>query len=305
MSLYELASLIVANKRLWSFMFASVLGVALLLCFILPKRYISSFTILPKTSSRNAFLEIVTSENVWIGWTDWVIPGVMQSPRFLLEVMKRRFPVRKDGCFSEISISDVANEREEAKLLEAAGRYIRVQTDEMSGAIRLIVETPYPELSHRAASLALEELVGYVTEQRSQMREAYGAYYASRITEARNGLILVERELSDFLGRNRAWMESDDPGESLEQDRLRRKQTIFADVYGELRKQSQLDDIKVLSLLPPLEILDYPEIATLKSFPRRKVILLLGGFAALFLSFLAVVVVEGAQRFRIASGMLP
>ena len=300
MDLYKFAVRLVQQKRLVMATFTSVMVVALLLCFGLPRKYSSTVVILPKTSPDQLLLSRLSPGLGLQSRMDWIIPKVIESEAYLLPVIKQRFEIQDSEGQRIVSLADLMGRPDRARLLKRAADYIHVTTDDRDGSIRVRVVTPYPELSYKVAAKMLASLDAFIDKERRELQANYDGYYRSRIEEAKNELALAELELITYLDKNRAWLESDDPRENLELNRFKRKQTIYMDVYKEVRKQRELDDIKSLALIPPVDVLDFPEIPTIKSSPRRKIIMIGGFAAAMILSLLILAAGEQLSRTRLA-----
>ena len=288
MELYTFATRLVWRKWLVMGTFTTVILMALVLCLVLPEQYSSTAVILPKTPLDQIALSRLSPGLGLQCRMDWLIPKVITSEEYLLAVMRQPFDFRDQAGERVLSLAALSGHTEKASLLKSAADYIHVTTNKRDGSIWISVLTPYPELSCKAAAKILSGLDEFMEEERRVLQTTYASYYRSRLEEAGRDLVLAEQELTDYLDKNRAWLESDDPRENLELARFERKQKIYMDVYKEVREQRELDDIKTLVLIPPVDVLDYPEIPTIKSAPRRKVILIGGFAAALVLSLLVL-----------------
>jgi uncharacterized protein involved in exopolysaccharide biosynthesis len=300
MELYALATRLTRCKGLVAVGFGAVMLTALLLCFTLPKKYCATAVILPKTSADQLLLGRLSPGLGMQSRIDWMIPKVINSEENLMAVMRHPFKIRDRTGQRKLSLAALSGRTDRAALLKKAADYIRVSTDGKDGSIWISVITPYPDMSYKVASKILEDLDEFVEAQRGALQSSYADYYRSRLEEAKRDLVVAELELTDYLTKNRAWLESDDPRENLEIERFERKQRIYIDVYKEVKEQRELDDIKTLALIPPIDVLDYPTIPTVKCAPRRKIILSGGFAAALLLSFMILVVGEWLGRRRVA-----
>ena len=298
MNLYVFASVIVRYRAAAAAVLAATLIVTLLLCFLLPLRYTSTFTILSPEGGANPLLQSLNHNLYNTGMKSWVLPRVIRTDEFLEDVLKKSYTVWREGKPVRVSLASLAGDGGRRELVKKAGKFIRVEVDDMTGSVTVSVESPYPELSLKSARYILQKLERYADGTRRRLRVGNAEFYESRLAEARSGLRLVEGELGEYLKKNRAWLDSDDPGSRLELQQLKRKQQIYAGVYYELSKQREMDDLKTVALVPPLEVLDYPGLPTLKSFPRRRVLLTAGMTTGLLLSLLLVFGWDVYRRFK-------
>jgi hypothetical protein len=266
------------------------------LCLTLTKRYTSGFTLLSPDGGGNAFLKSLGKSEYNSGMKSWVIPAVIRREDFVADVLGRRFTVWDNGLPVRMSVASAVGAPSRESLLENASRYLDVTVDEMYGSVRVAVETPHPELSFRAAEYALERLEAYARRTRLELEAESREYYDARIDEAYNALLLAESDLGTFMENNRGWAESDEPGVRLELKRLQRRQEIYSGISFELHKQKEIDGLKAMSMVPPLELLDRPAIPTIKSFPPRKTVLTAGCISGFVLSVACAFVLEALRR---------
>ncbi len=298
MDLYFFARIMVRYRAAAVAIMVMSLLVSVVLCFALPKRYTSGFTLLSPDGGGNSILKSLGNGVYNTGMKGWVIPAVLGNEEFALDVMRSRFTVWENGIPAQLSIASVTDVSDRETLRGMAPRYLKVSVDEMHGSVKVRVETPHPELSYEVARYTLEKLQVYANETRLKLEAESKQYYDARIREAHNALLLSESELGEYFASNRGWLDSDDPGARLELQRLERRQEIYSGIYFELNKQKEIDGLKALSMVPPLDLLDTPSIPGLKSFPHRKMVLTVGGLLGMLLSIAVVFVLESSRRLR-------
>jgi hypothetical protein len=298
MDLYFFARILVRFRAVAAATLVLSLVVSVVLCFTLPRRYTSGFTVLSPDGGGNTLLKSLGNGAYNTGMKGWVIPAVLGNEEFALDVMRSRFTVWENGIPVQLSIASIAAVNDRETLRAVAPKYLKVSVDEMHGSVRVRVETPHPELSYEVARYTLEKLQGYASDTRLKLEAESAQYYNARIREAHNALLLSESELGEFFASNRGWLDSDDPGVKLELQRLERRQEIYSGIYFELHKQKEIDGLKALSMVPSLDLLDTPSIPRLKSFPRRKIVLTAGGLLGVFLSIAVVFILESCRRLR-------
>jgi len=305
MGFLELLRITIRYRRMIAAIVMGSLTTSLLLCFLLPRKYTSTLVILPRMNgmsqmARLSYGAISNAELMRFGGLNLVLPKVLWSEGFMRRVVKQRFPVWTKEGLKVMTLESLSGK--EGPAVETARRFVRSDLNGVVGTLQVSVETRYPELSYKVADFILEELNAYLEKQREQLERINEEYYDSRLGEARKALAYCEEDLSLFLSRNQSWEESDHPGEKLELARLRRRQDIYTNVYLNLSRSKEVADNEIREIIPPLALLDYPEIPTIKSFPRKKLIVIYGAFVAVILSCLYVLTREALTRMSPAPG---
>ncbi len=307
MGFMELLRIAIRYRRMITLIVLGALITSLLLCFLLPKKYTSTLVILPRMNglgqmAKLSYGAISNAELMRFGGMNLMLTKVLWSESFMRRVVKRRFPVWTGDGLKLMSLQALSGK--EGPALDIARRFVHSDLNGVVSNLQVSVETRYPELSYRVADFILEELNAYLEKQREQLKRINEEYYESRLSEARKTLAYCEEDLSLFLSKNRSWEESDHPGEKLELARLKRRQDIYTNVYLNLSRNMEVADNEIREIIPPLALLDYPEIPTIKSFPRKKLIVMFGALVALALSFMYVLVREALSRMNPGSGSL-
>ncbi len=268
----------------------AILAVASVL--LVSPRYTASFTLLAPEGPSVGLLASIRRGLYDRGVRGWVIPAIVDDDRFRLDLARRRIAPRPGVT---TTLAEAWGARDEAAAQRAARRFVRATTDAANGVIRVDVTAPDPRVAAAGAREALARLQAELDRWRENLRASRARYHAARLAEARARADSLEADLRAFLSINRGWTESDHADLVAELDRFERRRRVIARVYRELRKRAELDDIEVVSRVPPLEVLDTPVVPALRSWPPRRA-LVMG--AVLGAALVAVGAAFGVEALR-------
>lgn len=199
-----------------------------------------------------------------------------------------------------LQIMELADEASPAMALERglkqlAGR-IGASADVRTNMITLTVRTRYPWLSRDVAAqllVALDSLnLGFRQFQSRESRE----FYETRVLQARKELDSAEAAVRIFLQENRV---TASPALQFEQLRLQREADLKRSVYGIVVQQYEQARLQEARNVPTLTVLSEPFLPIKKSYPPRRLIVLLGLIVSLLVLWAQISIGEALARFRL------
>ncbi|MDR2583539.1 MAG: hypothetical protein LBC75_08685 [Fibromonadaceae bacterium] len=166
------------------------------------------------------------------------------------------------------------------------GRYIVFSQDKKSGVITLSTEFEDPQVSFDVNNFIYNQL-NYILKNKMHFKASENRKFTEeRLLEVKNNLKEAEENLRRFRQRNRLRV---DPADELEDARLQRDVLMNQEIMIQLQKQYEIAKIDEARDIPVLDVIDLPMKPIEKSKPKRKMIILGGGVAAIFLAILFAV----------------
>ncbi|MCL1956091.1 MAG: Wzz/FepE/Etk N-terminal domain-containing protein [Fibromonadales bacterium] len=166
------------------------------------------------------------------------------------------------------------------------GKYIVFSQDKKSGVITLSTEFEDPQVSFDVNNFIYNQL-NYILKNKMHFKASENRKFTEeRLLEVKNNLKEAEENLRRFRQRNRLRV---DPADELEDARLQRDVLMNQEIMIQLQKQYEIAKIDEARDIPVLDVIDLPMKPIEKSKPKRKMIILGGGVAAIFLAFLFAV----------------
>ena len=166
------------------------------------------------------------------------------------------------------------------------GSYIVFSQDKKSGVITLTTEFQDPQVSFDMNNFIYKQLNDILKNKMHFKATENRKFIEERLSEIKDNLKEAEESLRRFRHRNRLRL---DPTDELEDARLQRDVLMNQEIMIQLQKQYEAAKIDEARDMPVLDIIDTPMKPIEKSKPKRKMIVLAGGMAAVFLSvFIAV-----------------
>ncbi|HHI03369.1 MAG TPA: hypothetical protein ENL22_07605, partial [candidate division Zixibacteria bacterium] len=121
-------------------------------------------------------------------------------------------------------------------------------------------------------------------------------YLERELKERAEILAESEKALEDFQKANQDWYGSSDPEILMNLGRLKRDIEINSQTYLLLREQYEIARLTAQKDVPIVRILDMPSLPTIKSSPRRAIIIILSGMVAFILSFGFIIISDAFKR---------
>jgi len=164
------------------------------------------------------------------------------------------------------------------------GKYIVFTQDKKSGVITLTTEFQDPQVSYDINIFVFKQLNDILINKMHFKASENRKFIEERLAEVKENLKESEEILRRFRQRNRL---RTDPAEELEDERLRRDVLTNQTIMIQLQTQYEMAKIEEARDMPVLDVIDKPMIPIDKSKPKRKLIVLAGGMAAVFFAILA------------------
>jgi len=180
------------------------------------------------------------------------------------------------------------------KTVRKLRRALRSDVDIRTGVVRFSVEARSPELALALAESTLASLNAANVALRQARAAAEEEFTSDRAAYAQGELERAEADLEAFYDRNRTVGTS--PALQLELARLKRNVDMAQQVYIQLRLQREQASVQAVRNTPALSVIDPPELPVKRSWPNRRIGVLLGAMVGIVL---------GAARISIQPGPTP
>ncbi|MDR2594012.1 MAG: hypothetical protein LBC87_04495 [Fibromonadaceae bacterium] len=177
------------------------------------------------------------------------------------------------------------------KMLSALkkGKYIVFSQDKKSGVITLTTEFQDPQVSFDVNNFIYNQLT-YILKNKMHFKASENRKFTEeRLLEIKDNLKEAEDNLRRFRQRNRLRV---DPADELEDARLQREVLMNQEIMIQLQKQYEIAKIDEARDIPVLDVIDLPMKPIEKSKPKRRIIVLVGGVAAIFFAMLVAVLYD-------------
>jgi uncharacterized protein involved in exopolysaccharide biosynthesis len=163
------------------------------------------------------------------------------------------------------------------------GSYIVFSQDKKSGVITLSTEFEDPQVSFDMNIFVFNQLNDILINKMHFKASENRKFTEERLEEVKNNLRESEENWRRFRQKNRLRI---DPADELEDARFQRDVLMNQEIMIQLQKQYELAKIDEARDMPVLDVIDTPMKPIEKSKPKRKLIVLAGGMAAVFFSIL-------------------
>ena len=233
------------------------------------------------------------------------------SPKFYADLLTSR-PVLQSAILHEYHVPAGAGTRSEnylaiegftetppARALEDAMKHLAkrvgASADVRTNMITLSVRALTPQLSRDIADQLLAALdslnLGFRQNQSRESRE----FYESRVLHTQRELDSAEGAVRNFLQTNRV---ATSPALQFELQRLQREAERKNAVYTIVVQQFEQARLQEARNVPTLTVLAAPFVPVKKSFPPRRLIVVLGAIVGLALAWAQLSLTEGVRRVR-------
>jgi uncharacterized protein involved in exopolysaccharide biosynthesis len=145
-----------------------------------------------------------------------------------------------------------------------------------SGLISIKVTTEDKFLSKELAQVLFDDISNLLIEVNSQKYDEKVSFLGKLSKQYKEDLTIEENALVDFLVKNK----NIDKSEALlaKRNSLERKINVTSSTYYSMLRDLEMAKISQSDAMPLLVILDEPKLAHKKSYPPRKIIVLIFGF---------------------------
>lgn len=190
-----------------------------------------------------------------------------------------------------MDLYDVSGKTDEEKmenLLKVLQKQLDVSVDRVTSVVSIDFETRWPTLGKSVVDSILVQVDHFNQQLRRAAAHEQRVFTDGRIQWAQDQLTNAENALLDFYQHNRTWQSS--PSLTVEEGRFRRQVDMRQDVYTTLVSQGEQAAINEVKNTPVLTIVSAPIVPALRSWPMRKLLVLLAAFVGLLASSAFVVI---------------
>lgn len=210
----------------------------------------------------------------------------VRSNTFLGELVDRPYPfVTSAGdtvqrnLVTELEIEAKTHAVARLKAIIRLGELVRASSELKTGVVRLSVTMPERSLALQVTQQALAQIDDFNNQKRRTRGAQEVRFLEARIADARQDLSGLERQMQQFLERNRAY-ESSAPL-TFEHDRIERELTLARQLHSSLSQQLDQARIERVRDTPLVTVVESPRLA---ARPNRRYLAFKGliGSAAAF-----------------------
>lgn len=286
------------RRVLYSAIAAAIITAVVVL--VLPPRYESQVTVVPGGGSISAGGSLAgLAQGLGIGGLASALQGggglnyfsaLVNSRSIAERVLLRPLPAsidpreQKANNLFEIYGADKNNyaysfDRAIVKFEKA----LDVQTDASSGVLTVTMKAESPELARTVTRNVMEELDSLNRRINHQSAVGQLSSIENQLSMAQHAMYAAEDSLQSFLMNNRTYTGS--PQLVFQESRLHRRVDIRQATVQALSQQAEQARLDANKSLPTFSVIDPPNLPTERSFPKRKLSVLiatvLGAFGAI------------------------
>jgi uncharacterized protein involved in exopolysaccharide biosynthesis len=199
------------------------------------------------------------------------------------EIDTKLFKGKPEGI---IVVNRVTEER-----IEDLKERISGNIDKKSGVINITVKMPDPVVAAGLARYVMKYLTDYVTEYRTEKSKQEVDFLGRKVAAARGEFYSDQARKARYADQFAAptiRLQSAD----IQRERLESEYKLSSTVYNELLKKYEEAKIKLQQETPVFQILEPPVAPTLKSEPKKSIILLASAFLGFFLAIIIALVIR-------------
>jgi uncharacterized protein involved in exopolysaccharide biosynthesis len=277
------------------------------IALLIPNQYTSTATFIVQGSPALNLPAVLQGAALSLGFDR----GSDYSPKFYADLLTSR-PILESAVMHpyQLRVGDsdrVQNyERIEGfdrllapRALDAAIRHlanrVSASADVRTNMITLSVRARDPDLSRDIASQMMKTLDSLNVGFRQNQSRASREFYETRVLQTRRELDSAESAVISFLQNNRTVAS---PALQFELARLQREATLKQAVYSIVVQQYEQARLQEARNVPTISILSQPFVPVRKSFPPRRLIVVVCAGIGLFLVWIQISVAEALSRFR-------
>ncbi len=241
---------------------------ALLVAFVLPRKYSAVASFVPQRSelARSGLASIAAQFGVNLplgdaGESPAFYAQLLQSRTLLRFVVNQRYPVpnTEGDSATLIDLWKVKGKTpgiREEKAIERLSKVLSVRPDNELNLVSFTVRTKDPRLSVTLASHLVDELNRFNVERRQSRASSERAFTEQRAAAAKEELRTAESNLETFLERNRRY--SDSPALVASYNRLQRELGFRQQVYTSLAQAHERARIEEVQDTPVITVVESP-----------------------------------------------
>ncbi len=299
--LIYISRVLVKNIRWVAGIVGSVMILSLIIVLIIPNQYRSDASILPTGKQDN-----ISALKMLAGFSgsgmdmdensSALFPEVLISNQVRDAIITQQYTVDFGDGPEKITLKEYFDQDKPERLRDALDEITKVNTDNETGIIYISITTEYPKFSQQILTQTLAELENYNLNIRRSNAKESELYLERELNDRAEILAESEKALEEFQKANRDWYGSNDPEILMQLGRHKRDIEINSQTYLLLREQYEMARLTVQKDVPIVRVLDQPSLPTLKSGPKRSLIIILSGMVAFILSFGFVIISDAFKR---------
>jgi uncharacterized protein involved in exopolysaccharide biosynthesis len=242
-------------------------------------------------------------------------PDIIQSTPFFLELFKQGVitqtgdsltfdsyyhqAIEEDKVAEEINLKTfegqpegviIMNRVTEDRIKDLKTR-INGNIDKKSGVINITVKMPDPVVAAGLAKYVMKYLTDYVTDYRTEKSKQDVDFLGRKVAAARGDFYKDQARKATYADQFSAptiRLQAAD----IQRERIESEYKLSSTVYNELLKKYEEAKIKLQQETPVFQVLEPPVAPTLKSEPKKSIILLASAFTGFFFSVIIALVIR-------------
>lgn len=306
-SLVSVLALLVRRRRVLVGLPLAVMVAAVLLSFLMTKRFTAQSRFLPETEGQVPGELAGLAADMGLGASLGAASGesldfygqLIRSHELLTEVILTEYEVpieegRDTLRGNLLALYDIEGDTPEERLKVAKqlleDRHITVSPYREANILVLRTDAPWPALAE-AVNRRILTLVNAFNLDRRQTRAAQERdFLEERLERVRSELQEAENEVQQFVQSNRQWNEASEA--ALQYDRLQRQVRLAEQRYSAVIQSLDQAQVEAIRSMPVITVVDRPEGTALQTAPEP----LVNGVLGLILGGgLAIAVVLGGE----------
>ncbi len=198
----------------------------------------------------------------------------VEKNKKMTDKMLNKFPVKENG----VLVLNLLNQ----KRIKDLRIRVNASVDKKSGMILVSSKMPDPVVAADVAKFAIEYLTNYITTYRTEKLRKEVDFLAERVAVSRGKFYSNQEKKAQYSDQFQAPTIRIQAAD-VQRERIESEYKISSSFYNELLKKYEEAKIRLNQETPVFKTLDPPVVPTLKSEPKKAVIIagsLLFGFAA-------------------------
>lgn len=212
---------------------------------------------------------------------------VIEENKEIDSKLLKRFPVKDEGIL-------VLNRLSEKRIKNLRTR-VTAAIDKKSGVITINSKIPDPVVAADVSRFAMEYLTSYVTSYRTEKLKREVDFLAERVAVSRGKYYNNQEKKAQYSDQFQAptiRLQSAD----VQRERLESEYRISSSFYNELLKKYEEAKIRLNQETPVFKILEPPVVPTLKSEPRKVIIISISFIIGCLVSIIIIVFIKSNYR---------
>lgn len=201
---------------------------------------------------------------------------LLKAPGLLFSLFKSEQTKDREGVTSQFFISD-----EEMGVIETLTNSYNISTDKKTGVTVFEVTSQSPTLSAFLADTITSYLQSYIIQERTKKSQTDLENSRKLYDQYKENYDKAQQKLAEFIDRNKNIISE---SYRSKQRKLELEANLAYDVYNQMAKQVQMNEIKVQDETPVFTIIQPAIKPIYPSGPKKKMILIAFVFFALVVS---------------------